>query len=150
MCFWFGIEILRLVYKKVFLKYWTVSILFDLSSLEKSSPNPHKMWKKISSKLGVQGIKRSGILHWFKKSAEVTSLAKGKTFFSRKTEYFGTWKILPKIVSLRKNLGELLDARVLHIFKIRTKFHFFWYPARPISKNFFFNCYKGRCSFFGS
>jgi hypothetical protein len=34
MCFWFGLEILI---KKCFLKYWTVSILFDLLSFEKSS-----------------------------------------------------------------------------------------------------------------
>ncbi len=36
MCFWFGLEILRLVYKKLFLKYWMVSILFDLLSSEKN------------------------------------------------------------------------------------------------------------------
>jgi hypothetical protein len=35
MCFWFGLEILRLVYKKHFWKYWTVSILFDLLSSRK-------------------------------------------------------------------------------------------------------------------
>jgi hypothetical protein len=42
-----------------------------------------------------------------------------------KTEFLGTWKILQKIVFLRKNLWELLDARVLHIFKISAKFRFF-------------------------
>jgi hypothetical protein len=45
--------------------------------------------------------------------------------FSRKTEFLGTWKILQKIVFLRKNLWELLDARVLHIFEISAKFRFF-------------------------
>jgi hypothetical protein len=35
MCFWFGLEILRLVYKKAFFKYLTVSILFDLLSSKK-------------------------------------------------------------------------------------------------------------------
>jgi hypothetical protein len=49
---------------------------------------------------------------------------KGKNFY-RKTEFLGTCKILQKIVFLRKNLGELLDARVLHIFEISTKFRFF-------------------------
>jgi hypothetical protein len=64
MCFWFGLEILRLVYKKVFfeIQYCTVSILFDLLYSEKSSDAPYKSFKKVSSKLGVQGIKRSGIL----------------------------------------------------------------------------------------
>jgi hypothetical protein len=37
----------------------------------------------------------------------------------------GNWKILQKIVFLRKNLWELIDARVLHIFEISTKFRFF-------------------------
>jgi hypothetical protein len=32
----------------------------------------------FSPKLGVQGIRRSGILRWFQKCAEVLSLAKGK------------------------------------------------------------------------
>jgi hypothetical protein len=47
--------------------------------------------------------------------AEVLGLAKGKKFY-RKTEFLGTWKILQKMFFLRKNLWELLDARVLHIF----------------------------------
>ncbi len=78
MCFWFGLELLRLIYKKVFFELLNVSILFDLSSFEKNSTDPYKSWKNISSKLGVQGIKRSGILRWFQKCAEVSSLAKGK------------------------------------------------------------------------
>jgi hypothetical protein len=45
MCFWFGLEILRLVYKKCFLKYWTVSILFDLLSFDKSSTAPFFLQK---------------------------------------------------------------------------------------------------------
>jgi hypothetical protein len=65
--------------------------------------------KKISSKLGVQGIKRSGILQ------KSRTWQKGKIFY-RKTEFLGTWTILQKIVFLRTNLGELLDARVLLIF----------------------------------
>jgi hypothetical protein len=42
---------------------------------------------------------------------------KGKKLY-RKTEFLRTWKILQKIVFLRKNLWELLDARVLHIIEI--------------------------------
>jgi hypothetical protein len=94
MCFWFGLEILRLVYKKAFLKYWMVTISFC----------PPK--KVPSLKLG-------------------------------KREKIRTWKIEKKIVFLRKNLWELLDARVLHIIEISAKFCFFWYPLRPISKKFF-------------
>jgi hypothetical protein len=45
---------------------------------------------------------------------------KGKKL-PRKTEFLGTWKILQKIVFLRKNLWKLLEARVLHIFEISAK-----------------------------
>jgi hypothetical protein len=60
MCFWFDLEILRLVYKKAFFEILNGFYLFDLLSSEKSSPLQEL--KKVSSKLGIQGIKRSGIL----------------------------------------------------------------------------------------
>jgi hypothetical protein len=44
---------------------------------------------------------------------------KRENMFYRKTEF------IEKIVFLRKNLWELLGARVLHIFEISAKFHFF-------------------------
>jgi hypothetical protein len=42
-----------------------------------------------------------------------------------------------KLNFLRKNLWELLDAIVLHIFEISAKLRFFWNTAHPISKKFF-------------
>jgi len=62
MCFWFGLEILRLVIKK---RFFVRFILFDLLSSEKSNTGPYKSWKKISLKLGIRSIKRRGILRWF-------------------------------------------------------------------------------------
>ncbi len=100
--------------KKCFLKYWTVSILFDLLSLEKVA----------------------------RQKCRSLEFGKREKEFYRKTEFLGTWKILQKIIFMRKNRWELLDARVLHIFEISTKFHFFWYPACPILKKFFFNSFK--------
>ncbi len=116
---------------KHFLKYWTVSISFDILSSEKSSTAPYKSWKKISSKLAVQGIKRNWILGWFQKCAKVSNLTKGKKNY-RKTEFLRTGKILQKFIFCEKNLLELL-----HIFDISPKFRFFWYTLRPISKKFF-------------
>ncbi len=93
MCFWFGLEILRLVYKKVFFENWTVSILFDLLSFEKSTTAPYKSWKKNYFKIGRAGyLNRSGILRWFKKCAEVSSLANGKKFFTEKLNFQGLGK----------------------------------------------------------
>ncbi len=142
MCFLFGLEILRLFYKKRFLKYWTVSILFNLLSSEKSSASHYKSCEKISLKLGVQGIKRSGILRWFQKCAEVSSLAKGEKFY-RKTEFLETWKIFSV-----KNLWELLDARVLPILKSAQNSASFDTLCAQFWRNFFFNSFKGRCCYF--
>ncbi len=94
MCFWFGLKILRLVYRKAFLEILNGSILFDILSSEKSSAASYKSWEKISPKLGVQGIKRSGILGWFQKCPEVSTLVK-KTFL-QKNWFLGIWKIFAK------------------------------------------------------
>jgi hypothetical protein len=106
---------------------------------KKISTTPYKIWEKKSSKLGVQGIRRSGILLWFR------SLGFGKREkFLQKMIFWGLEEFW-KNVFLKKNLWELLDVRFLHIFEISTKFRFFWYPLRPILKNFFFHSYKGQC-----
>jgi hypothetical protein len=39
-----------------------VSILFDLLTFKKVAPSLIRVEKKVSSKLGAKGIKRSGIL----------------------------------------------------------------------------------------
>ncbi len=74
-----------------------VSILFDLLSFKK---NISKMCRSLE-------------------------FGKRVKFIYRQTEFLGTWKILQKIVFLRKNLWELFDARVLHILEISAKFRFF-------------------------
>jgi hypothetical protein len=79
----------------------------------------------MSSKLGIQGIKRSGILFRFKKCAKSLAFGKRGKYFYRKTDILGTWKILQKSIFLKKNLWEPLDARVRHIFEISAKFRFF-------------------------
>jgi hypothetical protein len=96
MCFWFGLVIL--VYKKAFFE-----ILYGFLSYFTFYPP-----KKVGPPL-----------------IRVSSLAKGKKNLQKKLEFLGTWKILQKIVFLRKNLWELLDARVAHIFEISAKFRFF-------------------------
>ncbi len=148
MWFWFGLEILRLVYKKAFFKYWAVSILFDLLTSQKNSTIPHKSWKKISSKLDAKGIKRSGILRWFQNYVELLHQEVPKYFFSEKRLFPNFHKSL-KIQFFCKIFFPFCQySRLLHIFEMGAKFRFFWYPLHPISKNFFFNSYKGRCYFF--
>ncbi len=80
MWFWFGLEILRLVKKIIFLKYWMVSIIFDLLTSEKIAP--FLIRKLISSKFAAKGIKRTKILRWFQKSVELFGQEVTKDFFS--------------------------------------------------------------------
>jgi hypothetical protein len=47
MCFWFGLEILRLVYKKAFFEILNAFYLIDLLFSEKSSAAPYKNGKKF-------------------------------------------------------------------------------------------------------
>jgi hypothetical protein len=121
MCFWSGREIL--VEKKRFFEI--------LNGLTFFPPKKVESWKlkKISSKLGVS--KEVEFCTYLKNVQTSWVWQKGKFFF-------------------RKNLWELLDEGVLHIFEISSKFRFFWYPLRRIMKKFFFNSYKGAWYFFGS
>ncbi len=119
MCFWFGLEILRLVYKKCFLKYWTVSIIFDLLSLEKSSAAPYENWKKISSKLAVHGVKRSGILRWSQKFGEVSSLAKGKKILQKNLIFRDLENFAKNRFSEKKSLGTSWRKSSTHFWNQR-------------------------------
>ncbi len=146
------------------MKYWTVSILFelltfkkiapslilfDLLSFEKSSAAPYKSWKKISSKLAVQGIKRSGILCWFQKCGEVSSLANGKKFVRKNVIFRDLVNLANNRFSENKSLGTSWRKSSTRFWNQR-KISLFLHAARPISKKFFFNSYKGRCCFFES
>ncbi len=124
LCFWFGLDILRLVYKKVLFEILNGFYLILPLSFEKSSAAPYRGWKKAEFCADFKNVQKSRV--WQKRKN-----------FLQKNWFFGTWNILQKIVFLRKNLWQLLGARVLHIFEISAKFRFFWYPAHPISKKFF-------------
>ncbi len=145
MCFWFALEILRLVYKKCFLKYWTVLSYLTFYPPKKVALPLIRVEKNFLQSWTYRVSKEAEFCADFKNVQKSQVWQKGKKIY-RKTEFLRTWKILQKIIFLRNNL----DARFLHIFEISVKFRFFWYPLRPILKKFFFNSYKGWCCFFGS
>ena len=150
MWFWFGLEILRLVYKKAFKKIIErfLSYCIWAFNFQKNSTVPYKSWKKISSKLAMQGIKRNGILRWFQKCVELLHQEVPQDFFSEK-RFLAKFSKSQNIQFFCKIFFPFLpNARLLHIFEISVKFRFFWYPVCPISKKFFFNSYKGRPYFF--
>jgi hypothetical protein len=80
MWFWFGLKIL--VYKKAF------SILLYLFTSKKIATSLVRIEKKISSKLGAKGIKRSKILRWFQKCVNLLGQEFPKIFSQK-----NGWKI---------------------------------------------------------
>ncbi len=81
MCICFGLEILRLVLKKRFFKYWKVTILFDLFTSKKIAPSLIS-WISFS-KLGALHMvsKEGGILRWFQKCIDLLRQEVLKDFF---------------------------------------------------------------------
>ncbi len=139
MWFWFGLEILRIVYKKTFFKILNGFYLIWPFNFQINSTVPYESRKKISSKLNTKDIKRSGILRSFQKCVEFLRQEVPKDFLSEK-QYFAKFSKFLKLQFFCKNFCSLLtNSRLQHIFEISAKFRFFWYPVRPISKRFFFN-----------
>ncbi len=132
MWFWLGLEILRLVYKKRFFLILISFYLIWAFNYQKHSTITYKSWKKISSKLGVQGIKRSGILRWFTKFVELLRQEVSKDFFSEKSFFWKIFQVPKNSVFLLKIFSLLPNSRLLHFFEISAQ-----YPACPISKKFF-------------
>ncbi len=84
MCFWFGLQILRLVYKKVFFEISNSFYLIWPFILRKIAPPLLRDEKKNSSKLGVRGIKNSAsfdTLHAQFRRNFFSTLIRGCTFF---------------------------------------------------------------------
>jgi hypothetical protein len=72
----------------------------------------------MSFEIGRTGYPKKRSFALISKVCRSLEFGKREKKFDRKTEFLGTWKILQKIVFLKKNLWELLDARALHIFEI--------------------------------
>ncbi len=135
MCFWLGLEILRLIKKKCLLKYWMASILFDLLFSKKSSTAPYKSWKKFLRNWAYKVSKEAEFCADFKNEQ------KSRVWQKRKNVQ-KNWNF--KDFFWEKIIGNFLTQEFYNFFEIRAKFRFFCYPLHPILNKF----YKGRCSFF--
>ena len=96
-------------------------------NFQKNSTVSFKSWKKISSKLGAKGIKRSRILGWFKKWVELLRQEIRSHTFCLKNQFSCNF-FFPKTAKLKTSA---------HFFKLAQKFRFFWYPLRTILWKFF-------------
>jgi hypothetical protein len=115
MCFWFGLEILRLVYKKVFYPPKKVAPYSPLLELEK------KFFE--IGRTRYQKKQNFALISKMCRSLEFGK--REKNCFTEKQNFSGFEKFCKKLFFMRKNLGELLDTRVLHIFEISATFCFF-------------------------
>ncbi len=141
LCFmwlWFGLEILRLVYKKVFFKILNGFCLIWPFNFQKNSTIHYTSWKIIFSKLGTKGIKRSRIVRWFQKCAELLCQEVPKDFFSEKWFQFLVKKFFP--FAKLETSAYFWNQRIIPLLLI---------PCTPNFKEIFFNSYKGRHYFFG-
>ena len=136
--------------KNRFLKYWSVSILFELLTSKKSSAAPYKSWKKISSKLGVQGIKRSGIFRWFQKCEELLCQDVPEDFFSGK-QFFAKFSKSLKIQLFVNNFFPFCQTWDFCTFlKSAQNSASFDTLCAQFRRNFFSTPIRDRCYFFGS
>ncbi len=136
MCFWFG-----------FLNIEGFLSFLTFHPPKKVVP-PLRRVEKISSKLGVQGIKRMAILRWFHKCLK---FGKREKVFTEKTKFYRTWKILQKIVFLRKKSLWTSWCKISTHFWNQHKIPLLLIPfAANLKEIFFWNCEKGRQCFFGS
>jgi hypothetical protein len=106
MWFWFGLEILRPVYKKRFFKYWSVSILFELLTFKKTTPSLIRVVKNFF----VQDIKKSRISRWFQKCVELLRQEVPKDLFSGK-QFFAKFSKSLKIKFFCKNFFPFFQTR---------------------------------------
>ena len=144
MWFWFGLEILRLVYKKAFFKILNGFYLIWPFNSKKNSTIPYKSWKKFLQSCTQKVSKEAEFCADFKNVQKSRVWQEGKLFFLnwifRDLENFAK-----NHFSEKKSLGNSWRKR--HIFEISAKFRFFWYPLLNFEE-IFFNSYKGRSCFF--
>ncbi len=124
MWFWFGLEILRLVYKKVFF-FNIEQFLFYLTFLPpKNSTDPYKSRKNVF-KIERKGYQKKQNFTLISKMCRNLASRNSQRFFSLKNSFLlnflSAWKIRFSV----NFFPLLLNSRLLHIFEISAKFRFF-------------------------
>jgi hypothetical protein len=147
--FWFGLEILRLVYKKsVFWNFERFLSYLTFYLPKKVVPPLIRVEIFFSPKLAGWGIKRSGILRWFQKCAGVLSLAKGKKMLQKNWTFRDLENFAKNRFPEKKFLGTSWRKSSTHFWNQR-KIPLLLIPFAPNFEEFFFNSYKGQCCFLG-
>ncbi len=115
MCLWFGLEILRLVFKKAFFKILNVFLSYLTFNPPKKVALPLIRVEKKFFKIVRKGYQKKRNFVLISKMCRSVEVNKRGKFFSEKL-IFQALRKFGKRVFLSKNLWELLDARDIHIF----------------------------------
>ncbi len=117
--------------------------------LRKHKASPYKSWKKNFFKIWCAWYQKNWNFALISKLCRSLKFCKREKFFFKKTEFLGTWKVLQKIVFLRKNLLNFLTQEFYAFLKSAQNSDLL-IPCTPNFEEIFFNSYKGWCFFFGS
>ncbi len=141
MWFWFGLEILRLVYEKAFFEILNGFYLIWPFKFQENSIVTYKSWKKLFLQIGQNWSQKKRNFAEISKMCRTLVLRSFQRFFLRRT-------LFSKNLIFCKFFPLSLNSRLLHISEISAKFCFFWYPLWSILKKFVSHSYKGQCYFF--
>ncbi len=120
------------------MKYWSVSILFDLLSSEKKIASPLIRVEKKFLQNWAYRVSKEAELCTISKMCKSRVWQKGNNFY-KNTEILGTWK-------KNKSLGTSWRKSSIH-FLNQCKIPLLLIPFAPNFEEIFFNYYKGRCCF---
>ncbi len=148
MCFWFGLEILRLVYKKRV--FWNIE--WFLSYLTFYPPKKvilslMRAEKKILQNWAYRVSKEAEFCADFKTVQKSRVWQKEKKFFQKKWIFKDLENLAKNHFSEKKSLGTSWRKSSSHFWNQR-KIPLLLIPFAPNSKKFFSNSYKGWCCFF--
>ncbi len=103
------------------MKYWTVSILFDLVSFEKSSTTPHKSWKKFLQNWACRVSKEAEFCADFKNVQKSWVWQKGKIFLKKNWIFWDFFKenFAKNRFSEKKSLGTSWSKSSTHFLNQR-------------------------------
>jgi hypothetical protein len=94
--------------------------------------------KKNFFEIGRAGYQKKRNFALISKMCGSLEFCKREKHFYRKTEFLGTWKILQKIVFLRKNLWELLERKSSTHFFNQGKIPLLLIPSTANFEEIFF------------
>ncbi len=150
MCFWFGLDILRLVYKKRV--FWNIERFLSYLTL----------YPPKKGALALISVEKKFLRNWLyriSKEAEVCAdfknvqmswvWPKGKKIVQKNWIFRDLENCANNCFSEKKSLGTSWRKSSTHFWNQR-KILLLLIPFAPNFEEIFFNSYKGQCGFFGS